>query len=143
MLGVQVQFEDVHTADYAGLWEKGFGPRAQEIAPLTVDGAYYGVGFCHGEGEGCDYLVGMAVPEGTAVAEGLTLREIPAATDAVFACTMGTIGDTYHFIYGEWLAGAGYETAEPLPWFECYPPGFDGGPDARLDIHVAVKRKGK
>jgi predicted transcriptional regulator YdeE len=72
-----------------------------------------------------------------------SLRECPASTDAVIACTMKTIGDARHCIYGEWLPNSEYECGEPLPWYECYPGDSDGGPDSPVEVHVAVKRKGK
>jgi predicted transcriptional regulator YdeE len=141
VLGVVRHFAGPESADFEGTW-RAFGPQQHLIEPLSCDGVFYGVGFVV-EGEtGFDYFAGMAVPEATEAPPGLFLREVSAATEAVFACTMATIGATFQFAYGEWMARAGYQCAEPLPWFERYPPEGISGPDSPLEIHIAIKPVG-
>ena len=138
VLGIVRHFGSPASADFEGTWH-ALAPQQGLIAPLSTDGAFYGVGFVAEGATGFDYLAGMAVAPDAQVPPGLFLREVPAATEAVFTCTMATIGATYQFAYGEWMARAGYQCAEPLPWFERYPPEGISGPDSPLEIHIAIK----
>ena len=84
----------------------------------------------------------MAVEGVSGAPEGLVLREAPEATEAVLECTMATLGATGAFAYDQWLPQSEYECAEPLPWYEKYPPGGGEGPDMRVEIHIAVRKAG-
>ena len=137
VLGVQERFAP-GLEDFEGIWMRAFMARHQEIHPLSTDKAYYGVCF-HVEGEdGMDYLAGMAVPADTACPEGLAAREVPAARDAVFECTVDTIHETYEHVHGPWVARAPYAFDWPKPSFEQYPPDTESG-DSPVLIHVPIR----
>ncbi len=139
VLGV-LQRVNPMTADYHDIWLSRFGPREGEIRPFSTDQCHYAVYFCTGQQDQADLLVGMAVEGVESVPEGLTLREVPAAHEAVFPCTLATIGPTWGGIYGQWLAASGYERADGSADYERFPPEFEPGRDA-LTIHVPVRRK--
>jgi predicted transcriptional regulator YdeE len=138
VLGLQEHFTR-GTEDFEGIWKR-FMAYHDEIAAHSTDGAYYGVACAPDEGEGMDYLAGMAVPPGTPCPEGLTIREVGAAHYAVFECTVATISETYGFIHGEWLPGSDYVHQCPKPDFEQYPPGTDSA-DSPVLLHIPVAKR--
>ena len=113
-----------------------------QIGPHSTDRAYYGVCFGTEDDNAMDYVAGMAVPPGTECPEGLVIRDVPAARDAVFECTVATIRDTYEQIHGTWIANAPYALDDPTPGFEQYPPGTESG-ESRVFIHVPIRERGQ
>ncbi len=137
VLGVEIQAEP-SKADYDDLWMKRFMPRHDEIRKLAVDDRYYAV-YSAGDEPGVDrILAGMSVSGEVAVPDGLRLRELPAAREAVFETTMGEIGATWQRIFGEWLSETGNVPALNVPSYECYPAETDGAPESPLTIHLAI-----
>ena len=66
---------------------------------------------------------------------------MPASRYAVFECTVATIGDTYAWIFGEWLKTAPYARPDensPKADFERYPPNTDSG-DTPVLLHIALE----
>ncbi|MFS0725275.1 AraC family transcriptional regulator [Paenibacillus sp. 1P07SE] len=75
--------------------------------------------------------------------EGLSTREIPAATWAVFTAIgpmPGAIQEVWQRIFQEWFPATGYEHTGG-PEFELYPPGDPMGEDYRTEIWVPVQKK--
>ena len=139
VMGLQERFTP-DTEDFEGIWKR-FMAFHDQIQPHSTDQAYYGVCFSVAGGERRkDYVAGMAVPPGTACPEGLVIREVPAARDAVFECTVATIRNTYDHIFKEWLPAAPADHHPTMPGFERYPPGTDSG-DSPVRIHVPVQAK--
>lgn len=68
------------------------------------------------------------------------LREVPAAQEAVFPCTLNTIGPTWGRIYDEWLPNSGFEHGAAWAGYEVYPPEF-GPQGGTLTIHVPIRKK--
>jgi predicted transcriptional regulator YdeE len=126
--------------DFHAFWMNQFMAHHDRIKPLSTDPAYYGVCFETDEEGVIDYVAGMAVRAGTAAAEGLVVRDVPAERDAVFACTVETIGQTWHGIFGDWLASSPYEYDDAAPCYEHYPPDTKGQ-DSPVSIHVPVRQK--
>lgn len=126
--------------DFHDIWMNRFMARHDEIHPLSTDGAYYGVEFASDEQGAMDYLAGMAVGEVGSVPEGLVVRDVPAARDAVFECTVATIGQTFDAIFGRWLPDSPYEHDPGKPGFERYPPDTATG-DSPVLIHVPIRPK--
>ena len=116
-------------------------PRHGEIKPFSTDGAYYGVDYMPDESGLFEYIAGMAVGDVADIPEGLVVREVPAATDAVVECTVATISQACSFIHGEWLPGSGYEHDASLPGLEHYPPDTTTG-ESPVFVHVPVRVKG-
>ena len=138
VMGVQERFTQ-ETEDFEGIWKRYMAYHDQ-IHPLSTDGAHYGVCFGTEDAEAMDYLAGMAVPAGTPCPEGLVIRDLPAARDAVFECTVKTIHDTYEFIHQTWIASSPYVFDHPTPDFEQYPPGTESGASP-VFIHVPVRAR--
>jgi len=108
--------------DFDQIWMKEFMAFAEEVTPLSIDGAYYGVWFpVAREGHG-DYVAGMAVPETAEVPVALTMRPVSGGDYAVFACTVATIGETWDGVHDTWLAANPGRHDASRPAFEFYPP---------------------
>ena len=140
VMGVQVRLDNPMAADYESIWQQQFGPRQPEIAPYSSEEAAYGVYFPT-EQEGVDdFVAGMAVSGVEEAPEGLVLREVPAAHEAVFRSGLRDLGATWQCIFGEWLPTSGYEHAMGGAPFERFPPGCHEG-TAPVTIHVPVRKR--
>ncbi len=111
------------TMDYEDIWTNQFMRHQDHVASVSTRPECYGVYFETDEENIVDMVAGMAVPAGTEAPEGLVVREVPAATCAVFDCTLSTIAQTWGQIMGQWLPGSGYAFDTPKPAVEIYPPG--------------------
>ena len=138
VMGVQERFTP-ETEDFEGIWKRYMAYHDQ-VGPLSTDGAHYGVCFASDEEGAMDYVAGMAVPAGTPCIEGLVVRDVSAARDAVFECTVGTIRDAYEFIHHTWIGASPYVLDDPTPGFEQYPPGTESG-ESPVFIHAPVRGK--
>lgn len=118
------------------IW-KQFESHHAAIRPHSLDGRYYGVSFAAAPDGSFDYLVGMMVGKGSTPPEGVQVREVPAATYAVFACDVQAIGPAYGYIFGEWRAASGYEVDPTKCVFEQYPPATET--NAPVLIHVPIR----
>jgi hypothetical protein len=79
----------------------------------------------------------MAISLAEKVPAGLVVREVPAATYAVFACPVQTIGQTKRYIFDEWGPRSSFPIDNLAPIFEQYAPAADIVSPVR--IHVPVK----
>ncbi len=141
LLGLQQRFSP-DNEDFQGIWKR-FMKYHNQIQGLSTDGAYYGANFTAEPGKEMDYLAGMAVDAVDDVPAGLTLREVPGSRYAVFECTVATLGDTYDWIFGEWLKTAPDirpVDRSPKADFERYPPATDSA-DTPVLIHIALEEE--
>lgn len=124
------------------LWGR-FGPRAGEIKHAVQRDVFYGA-MDHFDAQmtGFDYMAGVEVDNDKDLPADMVAWEIPSQTYAVYPCTMSTIPEAYHHLYGTWFANSGYRRA-PGPEFEYYPAEFNpDDPNSRLAIYVPVERAG-
>jgi predicted transcriptional regulator YdeE len=141
VVGVEDEAYKIEEVDpgFDDLWMNRFMAKHDEIQPFSVDGAYYGVWFGT---QGSDlssgtYLAGMAVEEGADVPEGWSLREVPAATYAVFDTTLRDIGEATEFALDRWLPGAEYRYDGDAPRFDYMPPDTSG-PETPVSVWIPV-----
>ena len=127
--------------DYGDIWGSQFASRAMGIGAAATERDAYGVYFATEQEGVVEMVAGMPVPLGTEAPEGLVVREVPAATYALFPCKMADIGATWKAIEDEWQPTSDHEWDEAGASFELFPPESTGAPDSPLTIYVAVKRK--
>lgn len=140
VMGVLVRCRP-EAADFGDIWMNQFMSRHDEVAPLSTDGAYYGVDYMPDDQGLMEYVAGMAVGDVEAVREGLVLREVPAARYAVFECTVSTIGEAYGHIHGAWLPSSEeYELHDRKPGLEYYPPNTESN-ESPVFIYIPVRPK--
>jgi AraC family transcriptional regulator len=123
---------------FAAIW-KDFETRRERTQAHSTDQRYYGVSFPTADAGRFDYLAGMAITPVQTIPEGLVVREVPAATYAVFACPVQAIGQTYGYIFGEWRSKSSHEIDGSVPAFEQYPPAEDT--QAPVLIHIPIRDK--
>jgi predicted transcriptional regulator YdeE len=133
---------DQENADtYAGIW-KQFESYDTNMKPLSIDRRYYGVSFATDQKGVTDYLAGMMVADDAKPFDKqLVVRKVPAARYAVFQCSAQTIGQTYQYIFSQWLPNSRYEISPAGSGsFEQYPPkDWENRP---VFIHIPVSKKG-
>ncbi|NPV88392.1 AraC family transcriptional regulator [Coprothermobacteraceae bacterium] len=119
------------------LWEK-FTARLPEIKNKKAHWAALGI--CREtEGSGlCVYMAGAEVDSFDFVPEGMVTMVLPKAKYAVFTHEgpLEKIGETYDYIYREWLPKSGYR--QVAPGFELYDERFSK-PGDPFDIYVPVE----
>ena len=123
------------------LWQQ-FGPRMGEAKNLAEPGASYGLmaNFDQQLGQ-LDYMAGEAVTEVDELPAGMTSWHVPANTYAVFETTLPAIGETFGYIYDQWLATSGYQQVA-APYFERYGETFEpDDPTSTISIYIPVERK--
>lgn len=118
------------------IW-RHFESHHEQIMPLSVDRAYYGVRFPTEEGRGFDYQAGMAVTKAHTTPAGLMVREIPSARYAVFRCLPKEVENTYRSILNQWLPESGQSREPAIPLFEQYPP--EGASDPYVLVHMPIQ----
>jgi predicted transcriptional regulator YdeE len=123
---------------FEAIWND-FETLQQSIKRHSVDSQYYGVSFAAGPDGSFDYMAGMAVRPVAETPEGLEVRKVPAATYAVFACPVQSIGQTYRYIFSEWRAESGCEIDNATPAFEEYPPATDT--NAPVLLHIPIRAR--
>lgn len=133
------RFENLPTRTYAGIvqhydtqdlagipdqWQR-IGPRLGRIPGQQGDAAY-GVCFNFVEGDGLDYLAGVAVAADAVVDDGLVTLRIPGQRYVVFRHTahVAAVRDTFDAIWREWFPASG-ERPVDSPSLERYGPAFD------------------
>ncbi len=128
--------QENETSDYyTSIWQK-FEERRREVEPHSVDRSFYGLSFSGLEEGAFEYLAGMSVKDLSVVPNGLVAREVPAARYVVFPCPLTAIGETYRYIFREWLPGSPLALSITAPVFEQYPPvGEEASP---VLIHVPI-----
>lgn len=120
----------------ASIWQQ-FEAYHESLKAHSLDAKYYGVSFAAAPDGSFDYLAGMAVKLAGDTPADLQIREVPAATYAVFACPVQSIGQTYRYIFSEWRARSGHETDDAKPAFEQYPPASDT--NAPVLLHIPIR----
>ncbi|MBX3013672.1 MAG: AraC family transcriptional regulator [Caldilineaceae bacterium] len=121
------------------LWEE-FVPRMDEIAQGAEPDVSYGV-MAHNEAMNkLDYMAGMAVAQVDELPPGMNRWDLPANTYAVFATTLAMVGETFGYIFNQWLPTADYQAVD-APYFEYYGEDFSPAHPA-LSIYIPVQKKG-
>lgn len=116
---------------------KEFEIHLERVQCLSADRKYYGVSFAADAAGSFDYLTGMAVRSAADTPEGLEVRVVPAATYAVFACPVPSIGQTYGYVFGPWRAESGCVPDVTAPAFEEYPPATET--NAPVLLHIPIR----
>ncbi len=128
--------QENETSDYYTTIWKEFESRRKEVEPHSVDRAFYGLSFSGADEGAFEYIAGMSVKDIQVVPLGLVVREVPAARYVVFPCPLNAIGETYRYIFREWLPGSPLALSISAPVFEQYPPvGEENNP---VLIHVPI-----
>ncbi len=84
------------------------------------------LGICYGEADDVEfsYGIGVELPQGASSGEFEKI-EIPAATWALFDCTIDNLQDVTRRIFSEWFPSTGYEH-DAIPELEVYLPEKPG-----------------
>jgi predicted transcriptional regulator YdeE len=123
---------------FRSIWSD-FESRHEQIRTHSTDRCYFGMSFATDVEGIIEYVAGMAAREIQAIPEGLVARRVAGADYAVFACTVQSIGETYHHIFGEWLPKSGHRLDGSAPTFEKYPPPEEA--QSPVLIHIPIYRK--
>jgi predicted transcriptional regulator YdeE len=126
--------------DHTQLWEKDFMEFHDQIKSLSASEGYYGVYLSADHTKPIDMLAGMVVQDAAGAPEGVQVRELPAATYAVFECLFQEIGSTYGYIWDEWLQTSEYEQDMSKLGFDYYPPAT-ADCSSPMEIWFPVKKK--
>jgi AraC family transcriptional regulator len=123
-----------------------FEARRSGVKGLAAGRCYGVCGKVQDGAEGIDYFAGVQLGARMALPEGFTTLTLPPALYAVFQHgePAATLYDTYRFLFGTVLPGAGLEPADGpggVPEFvERYNPGFDFGSGlGGLEIMIPIK----
>jgi predicted transcriptional regulator YdeE len=139
VMGVIGHFDSV-AEDHTQLWEKDFMSFHDQIKSLSTSEGYYGVYLGADHTKPMDILAGMVVQDAAGAPEGVQVREVPAATYAVFECLFQEIGHTYGYIWDEWLRSSAYEQDMTKLGFDYYPPATTDG-SSPMEIWLPVEKK--
>jgi predicted transcriptional regulator YdeE len=139
VMGVIGHFDSV-AEDHTALWEEDFMEFHDRIKSLSAGEGYYGVYLGADHTKPMDVLAGMVVPGAAGAPEGVEVREVPAATYAVFECLFQEIGSTYGHIWGEWLQTSAYEQDMTKLGFDYYPPATTDG-SSPMEIWLPIKKR--
>ncbi len=121
---------------FAAIWSQFEAHRAK-IQPHSTNKKYYGISFAAGDDGSFDYLAGMAVAPVQPDFAELVIRELPAATFAVFSCPASAIGPMKRHIFGQWHATSGHEFDRSIPMFEEYPAAEES--ESPVLIHIPIR----
>lgn len=106
----------------------------------------YGACFPESEEDGSfEYMIGVEFNDGADIPEGYEVREIPAATYAVFDTPpadrpsfSNSIQGVWQYILGEWMPGSGYEYAPGCVDYELYDERLMGDTGNVCSIYIPV-----
>lgn len=112
------------SGEFSQLWES-LGERWEEFESLATSAASYGVlaEMDQESGRG-EYVAGVEADPSTAVPDGASAVEIPAANYAVFETSLEQLGETINAVYRSWLPESDYRRTGG-PEFERYDDEFD------------------
>lgn len=126
------------------LWE-AFITRMQELDEIAVPNCSLGIVLRDSiEDEGDEtrfiYMAARVVKNFDILPLDMVSYEIPETLVAVFTHkgSLENLGDTYDYIYEQWLPESGYQLGEgdELEWYDAR---FDyGSEDSEMDIHIPV-----
>jgi AraC family transcriptional regulator len=127
------------------LWQR-FLKRESEVQHVAAENVGLGVSFGIEKKEKESeffHIVGHIVSSIEGIPEGMTYRKIPAHDYAVFTHKgpLSKLGETYDFIYGEWMPKSEYEydDSNEIEWYdERFNPEAE---DSEFDIYVPIKKK--
>ncbi len=134
------------------LWDRII-PRRKEIKNIANDEVGLGISFgmeeiVKDDGEKVHifyHLGAVPVKNIEHIPEGMTYRKIPAHTYARFTHKglISKLGDTYKYIYSEWLPGSDYEYDSAGVEIEWYDERFKGrdSESSEFDILIPIKKK--
>ena len=131
---------DPMSADWDDLWRAQYEPVLPVLAPLALEDACYGVYFGTDEPAMMDLVAGQSVREGTVPPSGTVVRALPASREAVFECTITSIGQTWGLIFGQWLPSSGFEVDSASACYERFAPGCHEG-TVPVTIHVPIRAR--
>ena len=107
---------------YTKIWD-AFDQYRTQLRPISAEMRFYGVSFATDKKDAFDYVAGMPVhSDATPLDPNLVIRNVPAATYAVFKCASQDMGKTNQYIYSEWLPGSRYKIDKNACCFEQYAP---------------------
>ncbi|CAM3421938.1 AraC family transcriptional regulator [Marinicrinis lubricantis] len=145
-LKVSMTAEGEHNKEIPKFWSKSHQDGTIDLLiSIAADGNVYGV--CaefEEEEDQFTYLIAVTADANSISTEqGLVVKEIPAATWAVFPC-IGAMPDAIQKlsmrIFSEWFPSTGYEHA-PIPNMEVYPPGDSSSADYRTEVWIPIVKK--
>ena len=113
----------------------------EQIEPQSAGEGHYGVYLGADHSGPIDYLAGMAVGDAANAPEGVEMREVPAATYAVFECSFQQLGPTYGYIWGEWLQPSAYAQDTSKLGFDYFAPGTTDG-ESPIEIWFPIQENG-
>ena len=127
------------------LWKK-FMKKQNDIQYAVQNRIYLGVSFdreFNKKENDYEYkhLVGMLVKSAENIPPKMTERIIPAQKYLVFTHygSLDLIGDTYNYIFGEWIPNKDYKIAE-ADMFEWYDEHFKtDSEDSQIDIYIPIE----
>lgn len=121
------------------MWRE-FGPRVPEIQNIVSDSVAYGISDNMDPDTGeFDYVAGFEVSDVPEVPEGMVHWAVPGGRYAVFRTTLPNLGETFKYVYYEWLPRSAYEH-RPGPDLELYDEAFDAeDPDSEFEVYVPIK----
>ncbi len=144
VLGVEEEFALIERDDpgFVKIWLERFEAQHELVRSLSLDKAYYGIFFYASESVGrpARYLAGMRVAHGAETPADWVVREISAATYAVFEATLAQIGDATDHALTRWLPEAGYEHDYPRPHFDFMPPEATRA-DSPVTVWIPIRHR--
>ena len=101
------------------------------------------LGVCFADDKPVDFYYGIAVELPPKAGAGkFEKMEVPAATWAVFDCTLDDLQDVTKRIFSEWFPSTGYEH-DAKPELEIYPPEVPEAKVMKCQIWIPVVKKKK
>lgn len=133
--------ENDETRSIPKLWDK-YIPRASEIKNVAVEKRDLGLCEIMENSENAfSYIACKEVENFDFVPEGMVTKIIPTTKYAIFTHkgSLESLGDTYEYIYGNWLINSKCEVAKKSCDFELYDERFDNSETSQMDIYVPIK----
>lgn len=126
------------------LWNE-FIPRLVELETISVPDCTLGICLYNEEefqeGDSFAYMAAVVVKDDSIIPQGMEFRIIPKTKVAVFTHegSLDLLGETYSYIYDEWLPASGYDIADSdeLEWYDSR--FIFGEDDSQMDIHIPIK----
>ena len=137
VVGIPLNGRDL-SRQFDALWDQ-LAARYAEIPHVDPDQGY---GLHSLTGHEQLYLAALAVREVDVIPEGMTARQIPPNTYAVFVHHGLSINllQTVDRVFSEWLPGSSYQLAGDF-YFEYYDDRFQpGSPESVISIYVPVRQ---
>lgn len=121
------------------LWDQ-LAPRMGEIAHGSEPYVSYGLmDNFNPQTSVFDYMAGNAVERVETLPVGMSRWDVPANTYAVFESSIPKLGESFGYIFNDWLPASGYEQVAS-PYFERYGENFS--PDNPVvSIYIPVAKK--